>query len=98
MLHQGIAILGQIGDGITSQFHGFQDFDSALRGIQPNPIAQTPIPVGVIGKDNGHFPLRRRRSAQSRPVRGEIRHEIDPALLWLVADDVGLNPFIIASG
>ena len=40
---EGLIAQVDIDDGIASQFHGFQDFDSALRGIQPNPIAQTPI-------------------------------------------------------
>ena len=64
--------------------------NSARRGVQPHTVGQSPVFVGVVGQDQGHFSLVLGCGAEARPVCCQLCHKIHPVALGAIGRDGAL--------
>ena len=69
--------------------------DRTRRRIETDAIADTSITIGIIGEHQRHPTVAGFRLAQSHPVCGEFRNEVDPVPHGAMTDHVRLYAFII---
>ncbi len=85
-LHQRGGVLRHAAGAVPRRAERIEDRDRRLRGVEPDPVADAAVAVGVVGKDDRDPPLGRRRRAQPRPVAREVGDKRDPVGDRPVAD------------
>ncbi len=76
----------RVADIISGRAHRFQHGGGAGGRVEPDAIAQAPIAIGIVRQDQRHLALFWGRTAQARPMGGEIGGEGDVFRIGRMAD------------
>ena len=71
-----------------------QERMNARRRIQPDPVPEPAVPVGIVGDNHGDPAFRRRCPPQNGPVLHQVGDEIDAVRDGFVPDNGALDPII----
>ena len=90
-LDEGVAVRGQVFHPVPGDRHRAQELDGAGRGVEPDPVAEPPVPVRVVREHDRDAAFPRRRRGEVDPRARKIRAEGDPVRPRRVGHDRALG-------
>ena len=88
-----IAVVRQLGQIVTFAHERAHYLDRSGGRIEPDPVPDAAVPVGVVGKDDRNAPIRR-CGWNCRPTAREFGDECDPVRIRFVPYEIALRALV----
>ena len=91
---EGVPVLGDAVHVVARGGHRPEELHGPRRGVEPDPVAEPPVPVRVVREHDGDPPLGGRGGGEVDPRPREVRGERHPVAPRDVGDDRALGALV----